>query len=221
MAATPWHTYLVLTKRDPRPFFDRVIASAMATPYANTSSPEGYVVMDAATQQTTTPLGGPAPWPLPNVHLGVSAEDQETWDERVPMLLQCPAAVRWVSAEPLLGPLDLGPFVRHLDWVVAGGESGARARACDVQWLRSIRDQCADAHVPMFVKQLGARIRWGAFGGDGGTAAASRSAGGIGDRKGGEINEWPMDLRVRQVPSPEGRPQPIDTTPPTQRTTSA
>lgn len=113
---------------------------------------------------------GPA-WPCTNVWLGVSVEDQATAEERIPILLQCPAAVRWISAEPLLGHIDLravsfpSPFARSmypgilpvpwLDWVVAGGESGPGARPMHPDWLRSLRDQCAAAGVPFLFKQWG------------------------------------------------------------------
>jgi hypothetical protein len=120
-------------------------------------------------------------WPLPNVWLGVSVENQAAADERIPELLATPAAVRWISAEPLIGPVDLGlprtwmvgatarKILRDnhargavpahlrppvsLDWIVAGCESGPGARSCDFAWLRSLRDQCAEAGVPYFLKQ--------------------------------------------------------------------
>jgi len=165
-------------------------------------------------------------WPLPNVWLGVSCEDQKTADERIPLLLQTPAAARFVSLEPLLGAVDLSvnvrPMMRHhlrldvegalrnrafdslqddgqplsrreaedalfdlhakgvkfipvgdkcegftpeegcpghrnpfLDWVIVGGESGPKCRPMDLDWARSIRDQCKAAGVPFFMKQLG------------------------------------------------------------------
>lgn len=101
--------------------------------------------------------------PLPNVWLGVSAERQKEADERIPHLLQTPAAVRFVSCEPLLGPIDLSarPFVvetpaaSKLDWVIAGGESGPKARPMHPDWARSIRDQCRAAGVAYFFKQWG------------------------------------------------------------------
>jgi protein gp37 len=119
--------------------------------------------------------------PLRNVWLGVSAEDQATADERIPLLLETPAAVRFVSLEPLLGAIDL-THVRHqlagqsfmvanalhaadslnkgipqtrLDWVIVGGESGTHARPMHPQWARDLRDQCAAAGVPFFFKQWG------------------------------------------------------------------
>jgi protein gp37 len=112
-------------------------------------------------------------WPLPNVWLGVSVEDQKTADERIPLLLQTPAAVRWVSYEPALGPVGLGRLVwfkegfsdpdfqeksmgrSRLDWVVCGGESGPGARPMHPDWARSVRDQCVAAGVPFFFKQWG------------------------------------------------------------------
>jgi protein gp37 len=97
--------------------------------------------------------------PTGNLWLGVSVEDQAAADERIPLLLQTPAAVRWISAEPLLGPIDL-QVAKHgcgnLDWLVAGGESGPGARPMHPAWPRSLREQCAIARVPFFFKQWGA-----------------------------------------------------------------
>ena len=103
-----------------------------------------------------------------HIWLGVSVEDQQTADERIPVLLQTPAAVRFVSAEPLLGPIGLdGPPLRalsvevdhledrRLDWVIVGGESGPQARPMHPDWIRLIRDQCVAASVPFFFKQWG------------------------------------------------------------------
>ena len=113
-------------------------------------------------------------WPLPNVWLGVSVEDQKTADERIPLLLQTPAAVRFVSYEPAIGPVefDCGPGkagphryfsaeIDHpedarIDWVICGGESGPGARPMHPDWARSARDQCVAAGVPFFFKQHGA-----------------------------------------------------------------
>lgn len=113
---------------------------------------------------------------LPNVWLGVSVEDQETADERIPLLLQTPAAVRWVSYEPALGPVDFrnlrcntfnamdgidyelidgGPQPSRLNWIVCGGESGPGARPMHPDWARSVREQCQSAGVPFFFKQWG------------------------------------------------------------------
>lgn len=112
-------------------------------------------------------------WPLPNVWLGVSVENQKAADERISLLLQTPAAVRFLSCEPLLGPVDLSkwlpwdlfrrnmdmyepnPNYRGIDWIIVGGESGPNARPMHPDWVRSIRDQCVAAEVPFFFKQWG------------------------------------------------------------------
>lgn len=110
--------------------------------------------------------------PHPRIWLGVSVEDQAAADERIPMLLQTPAAVRWISAEPLLGPVSLRlerlghwnalaiksnqPWATtRLHWVVVGGESGPKARPMHPEWARGLRDQCAAAAVPFLFKQWG------------------------------------------------------------------
>ena len=109
---------------------------------------------------------------FPNIYLGVSVENQQTADERIPILLQIPAAKRFVSVEPMLGPVDLRrnayiPWIPHsvrpphkpnpntyLDWVIAGCESGSNRRPADIDWFRSLRDQCVEAGVPFFLKQM-------------------------------------------------------------------
>lgn len=136
---------------------------------------------------------------LPNVWIGVSAEDQQHADERIPLLLQTPAACHWISYEPALGPLLIKPqwfsadgaVGSHrgcIDWVVAGGESGHGARPCNTEWIRSAVGQCKAAGVPVFVKQLGAHVIQG-----GGRRRKK-------DRKGGDMHEWEHDLRVREMP---------------------
>jgi len=103
-------------------------------------------------------LEGERWWPafLPNVWLGVSVEDQRCADASIPYLLQTPAAVRFLSCEPLLGLVDLRlDPARPLDWVIAGGESGPAARPMQPDWVRSLRDQCQLAGVPFFFKQWG------------------------------------------------------------------
>lgn len=101
-------------------------------------------------------------WPavLPNVWLGVSVEDQPRADDRIPDLLATPAAVRFLSCEPLLGPIDLAWCLTRLrvdiDWVIVGGESGPGARPMRPGWARTLRDQCDAALVPFFFKQWGA-----------------------------------------------------------------
>ena len=183
MAATPWHTYQVLTKR-PERMAEFTGVCAVMPPFA-----------------------------LPNVWLGVSVEDQATADERIPHLLRCPAAVRFVSYEPALGPVDFdgdgyaGPgWLRgwhteaehdprcdgscsaghcpvpvqteneKLDWIIAGGESGPHARPAHPDWFRSVRDQCKAAGVAFFMKQITERGRKVPF------------------------ESWPVDLQVREWP---------------------
>jgi protein gp37 len=97
------------------------------------------------------PAGWGAGWP--NVWLGTSIENRRFVD-RADVLRAIPAAIRFISAEPLLGPLD-GLSLEGIGWVIAGGESGARCRSCDPVWLRSLRDRCLAAGVPFFLKQLG------------------------------------------------------------------
>jgi protein gp37 len=158
---------------------------------------------------------------IPNVWLGVSVENQETADARIPALLDTPAAVRFVSAEPLLGPIDLravritdsctedvlgdgewrgeSASPPGIDWVIVGGESGPGARPCELAWIRSVARQCAEARVPCFVKQLGAKpIEFFE------TEPWEPNASGplvLSHHKGGDPSEWPADLRVREFPS--------------------
>lgn len=122
--------------------------------------------------------------PFPNVWLGVSVENRKQGLPRIDILGDTPAAIRFLSAEPLLedlGELDL----TGIHWVIIGGESGAGARPMDLGWVRSIRDQCHALGVACFVKQLGSA--W--------AAEHARS-----DRKGGDMHLWPEDLRIREMP---------------------
>lgn len=175
--------------------------------------------------------------PPQNVWFGVSVEDQIRADERIPLLLQIPARVRWLSLEPLLGPVGLecvndgswwdmegankydalrgiAYWLQHgsydhglgggpkLDWLVIGGESGGGARPCDVEWIRSIIDHGLTSRVPVFVKQLGAVPAGSWVKGE--DDMRPLDSAGWGNRirhpKGGEWNEWPADLRIRQYP---------------------
>lgn len=167
MAVTPWHTYQVLTKRA-----DRMRSWATC-----------------AASRCLGVIPWPHLWPLPNVWLGVSVEDQAAAYARIPDLLQTPAAVRFLSCEPLLGPVDLGHFLCHywrkgltlgnyLDWVICGGESGPGARPMHPDWARSLRDQCQEAGVPFFFKQ-GSKANWENF---------------------KDFDSFPPDLQIRQFP---------------------
>jgi protein gp37 len=91
-----------------------------------------------------------------NVWLGTTVENQKEADRRIPVLLDVPAAKRFLSCEPLLGPVDLDDVgLTKVDWVIAGGESGLHARPTHPDWFRDLRDQCVEAGVPFFMKQHG------------------------------------------------------------------
>lgn len=129
----------------------------------------------------SNPGKGLPPW----IWLGVSVENQAAAEARIPLLLQTPAALRWISAEPLLGPLRLDDWLRgqgELNWVVVGGESGPRARAMRQGWVRSVRDQCIESGVAFLFKQWG---EWAPMnnGPDGLTEDVSR----IGKRRAGRL----------------------------------
>jgi protein gp37 len=246
MALAHWHTFQVLTKRPERMCAllgagDHGILRQFMLLQQNggTSTRNVFRALDLKRRDNVEWR-----WPLPNVWLGVSVENQETANARIPLLLQTPAARRFVSAEPLLGPIDLmridttsdtdpgysalelrdddeGDLVETLDWVIVGGESGPHARPCDVAWIRSIAEQCRAAAVPCFVKQLGAHVRDrndAGFEGDklGGWPMVTEyewldgfRQNFQGDpvrvclkhRKGGDPEEWPEDLRVREFPA--------------------
>jgi protein gp37 len=90
------------------------------------------------------------------VWLGTTVEDQDCAETRLPHLRNLPAVVRFVSAEPLLGPIDLGPWLGStVDWVITGGESGAKARPSNPSWFRGLLEQCRTASVPFHFKQWG------------------------------------------------------------------
>jgi protein gp37 len=222
MATAPQHTFQVLTKR-PRRMLEFV----------------------ASLSRTPSVRNGLVPWPLPNVWLGVSVEDQAAADERIPLLFQMPAAVRFLSMEPLLGPVDLEHLPSHsgigrhldalnnggcqdadvsarIDWVIVGGESGPGARPFEIPWARSIVQQCKAADVAVFVKQLGAQPRkWCAArvyadpeddkdcdddycdfyeAHEQNQPCPGRCAAMV-SKKGGDMAEWPADLRVREFPT--------------------
>lgn len=138
-------------------------------------------------------------WPLSNIWLGVSVENQDTL-ERIDLLKDTPAAIRFVSFEPLLE--DLGALILDgIHWAIVGGESGHHARRCDIEWIRSVLRQCRAAAVPCFIKQLGSNpldsrppVR------DIVDALAATGAF-IESSKGGDPDEWPVDLRVREFPT--------------------
>jgi protein gp37 len=192
MALTPQHTHMVLTKR----------AERMREYCAKW---RGHFVCEYKPGYSTSRI-----WPLDNVWLGVSVEGdsqhQRIWD-----LLKTPAALRFISYEPALEPLDLDKWEaicktwrrgatigRYLDWVIVGGESGPSARPFDIAWARQVVRQCRAAGVPPFVKQLGAQPEEEVTAPLDGHKWMRRVV--LRDRKGGDMDEWPADLRVRELP---------------------
>ncbi len=128
-------------------------------------------------------------WYLGNVWYGTSIESQKTADERIPILLQVPAAVRFLSVEPMLSPVNLTwylkkryyqidlPDIPPVDWVIVGCESGSNRRPCKIEWIESIVEQCKSANAPVFVKQIS-----------------------INNKVIKDINLFPENLRVREFP---------------------
>ncbi|WP_323021224.1 phage Gp37/Gp68 family protein [Pararhodobacter sp.] len=151
MALAPQHTFMVLTKRPER-------AREYVAPrlFESPSMQDRLWSIYHASRSKHVPA-----WPLPNVWLGTSIEDQATADARIPHLLATPAAVRFVSAEPLLGPVDLTGYLPDLDCgdgldlAIVGGESGPGARPMHPDWPRALRDQCVAAGTAFFFKQWG------------------------------------------------------------------
>lgn len=206
MAATPHHTYMVLTKRllralmwfrwvcnDPV-YLDPWIECHMHALEAETDA-------FGPTHSRSEEVPG-RPWPIPNVILMASVEDQATADDRISFLLQCPAASRGISLEPMLGPVDVDPYVAFnswgaladkretfLDWVVVGAESGPKARPMELEWAESVVKQCKAAGVACFVKQLHLKDRRPPGSGTGKPWVLSKEPG-----------EWPENLRVREMP---------------------
>lgn len=180
MAACPQHTFQVLTKRPERAReFFLWLDEQDGTP--------GWACYHKAIEIGVDPgqACGASTW-RDHVWLGVSVEDQRRAMERVPALLQIPAAVRFLSCEPLLGPVELGTSLLEggVRWVIVGGESGGGARECATTWVRDLVEECQRWGVPVFVKQLGAKPTQP-----------------LQSRKGNDPSEWPEDLRVREMPA--------------------
>lgn len=188
MERSPQHTFQVLTKRADR------LAQYVNWRWGKREEGPGYRI------------------PSKNVWLGVSVEDQKRADERIPFLLNTPAAIRFLSCEPLLGPIFLDSLAwpptfmerseEHrfmgIDWVIVGGESGPGARPCNIEWIRGIVRQCKAAGVPCFVKQLGSHPIVPHPEDPELTRVQKRFV--LEDKKGGNPSEWPADLRVREFP---------------------
>lgn len=185
---TPNLDWLLLTKR-PEHFSQRLEDVYMRSP-------------DEAASGIAYDWGRGALIPA-NIWIGTSVEDQERADLRIRHLVKIPAKVRFLSVEPMLGSIDFSPrlisrvpvrpgyepvVIRSIDWAIFGGESGHKARPCDIRWIRDGVAQCRVAGVAPFVKQLGSDPLEGVLGLP------------IKDKKGGDMSEWPEDLRVREFP---------------------
>ena len=197
IAASPGHTFIVATKRPKRAleFFSWLREDAKAAADSEMGDCLAHAASHIGSERWSARLEeigmlsniGDDPWPLPNLHLLASAEDQAAWSERVPALLDVPAAVRGVSAEPLLGPIVWPDGLEQLDWLVIGGESGRGARPCGAPWIRDLATKAHAAGVAVFIKQLGST-----------SVGAGTQPG-----KGNDPSTWPEDLRVRELPRGE------------------
>ncbi len=181
MALCPQHTFQILTKRPARmmEYFQKLMCRRQwRAGKEDVDQETGAIIswLAAFSEEHRGPDFGRQTaeamsqgWPLPNVWLGTSIEDQATADARIPHLLKTPAAVRFLSYEPALGPVDIREFLyrkmlqrigaemQTINWVICGGESGPGARPMHPDWARSVRDQCQAAGVAFFFKQ------WGGF----------------------------------------------------------
>lgn len=185
MAQCPQHIFQLLTKRAERMhryFCDPILMTTRAEMVAQCAEAHGAIIWDSrgSNPENYRGIAGgirgrlfstrrvwPG-WPLPNVHLGVSVENQRMANERIPWLLQTPAALRFLSCEPLLGPIDIfqgyqwarGVLSEHyrppISWCIVGGESGPNRRPMKLEWLESIVNQCQESGVKVWVKQDGA-----------------------------------------------------------------
>jgi protein gp37 len=182
MRACRRHTFQVVTKRP------QLAAEVLTEAFADR--------LQDASDSLARDMGwchadGDDSWPLSNVHLLTSCEDQRRADERIPQLIRCPAVVRGVSLEPLLEPIELGPWLYRgvieakpgdadydaLQWVIVGCESGPGRRPCEMQWILDIVRECRKARVPVFVKQVS-----------------------IGGKVSKQMWEWPIEAQVRMFP---------------------
>lgn len=191
MGATPHHTYQVLTKRPERAaaFFDWLDAEAIREGVrpadvcadAVGEASDGHTVVEAVFDLK--------PWPLPNVWIGTSVEDERV-TSRIDSLRAVQAAVRFLSCEPLIGSLDLRGRLDGVSWVIVGGESGAGARPMRAEWAEAIQAACAEAGVAYFFKQTGRVL--------------ARELG-LGETKGGKAEAWPARVAAiggRAFPEP-------------------
>lgn len=135
-------------RRDLDPWRDRLWTLIEATPNLD------WLLLTKRPQHVAGTVPWDDRWPE-NVWLGTTVEDQECADERLPLLAAIPAAVRFISAEPLLGPVDLREWATSLDWVITGGESGPKARPSSPSWFRDLMNQCMATGIAFHFKQWG------------------------------------------------------------------
>lgn len=256
MAACPQHRFIILTKRPKRmrEFFEwcdggKRVAEAAAKQWRHLDAENAKpaVTWNLHAASINLLLGNEKSswphWPLLNVIHGYSAANQPDLDAGIADLLATPSALRCLSLEPLIGPVDLRPWLEcrcdkngncdvcltgGIDWVLVGGESGPGARPCDIEWIRSIVEQCKAAGALCFVKQLGSRPvadfyddearelyddalepfpdpdDWDIDMNGQPPVDSPVSLKIIKDRKGADPSEWPADLRVRQWPEVQG-----------------
>lgn len=232
MAACPQHLFIILTKRLRRMrefmewWAESVERARAVFPHDDDAWRRGQCLYGSMLHFSTRPRAGMGQialgemgWPLPNVIHGYSASTQADLDAGMPDLLATPSALWCLSLEPLIGPVNLAPWLYEdcpsecvsrahernghrmpsgrLGWVIVGGESGPGARPCDVAWIHSIVDQCKAAGVPCFVRQLGdVRILSPGTG----LPHYREWFHQIKARKGADQSEWPAELRVREFP---------------------
>lgn len=190
--AAPWHEFMVLTKRPGRmcEFFEWWMKESTRCGYLDLQIGMAIDVLGAidlraanewylmyCDQSDRGRCDSPVPWPIPHLWMGVTAENQEWAYKRIQPLLKTRTARRFVSLEPLLGPVDLSAFLTYLHWVVVGCETGPQKRACDLEWIRDVVERCQDHAVPVWVKAVN-----------------------IEGRVVRDFDELPEAVRVREVP---------------------
>lgn len=202
MAATPQHSFQILTKRPERAA--RILTDLCRCGAGHPPGEHFRSSMEwAATSHSPTYVPGlehglyhRSGWPLPNVWIGTSIES-DGYTRRLDALRKTPSTTRFVSAEPLLGPLPTADFT-GISWVIIGGESGPGARPFDPRWAADLIDQSRQAGAAPFVKQLGSV--WARD-----TTYAGKTVAAHGDTKGGNPDYWPAHLRVREYPQEAAR----------------
>jgi protein gp37 len=198
MAAARDHVFMTLTKRAARMarFFRALEAVPLAARTESANECFGRVARreGPAGRHTQAGLSFAWTWPLPNAWWGVSVDDRKNGLPRIRQLRLVPAAVRFLSIEPLLEDLGDDLDLSGIDWVIIGGESGPKARSFDLGWARRIVDQAVALDIPVFVKQLG----------DDPVVTGPRASEGalvnIRTRKAKDMDEWPADLQIREYP---------------------